>query len=341
MNIVLFGTGAIAREHVLAIRALQASRPDLHLYGAYSPRSGSAAAFAAEHELPRATDDPRVFLDDPAVEVVLVCSPSAIHAVQTRAALDAGKHVLCEIPVALTLAEAIELRDVANRQQRTLMVAHTNRYSPPLRALRDRVTRGDLHPTAIVARYLFLRRSNTGWTGRQRSWTDNLLWHHGGHAVDLCCWLLGARETGVVSVVSEVAPPHPELGIPLDLSLIVRTAEGRLATIAMSYNSETALHDYTVIGQEATFRVTPAELRNGAGEVVIAHDLTVNPILAQDADFFDAIRSGAPAPIDVDAILPSLTALQRAADAAGLAPTAEELAQAAAERDLLDSARRL
>jgi 2-hydroxy-4-carboxymuconate semialdehyde hemiacetal dehydrogenase len=341
MNIVLFGSGAIAREHVLAIRALQASQPDLHLYGVYSPRPGSAAAFAAEHELPHAAEHPRVFLDDVSVDVVLVCSPSAIHAVQTRAALDAGKHVLCEIPLALSLDEAIELRDLARRQRRTLMVAHTNRYSPPLRALHDRIASGELHPTAIVARYLFLRRSNIGWTGRQRSWTDNLLWHHGGHAADLCLWLLGAQESSVVSVVSEAAPPHPELGIPLDLSLIVRISDGRMATIAMSYNSEAALHDYTVIGQEATFRVTPAELRNAAGELVLANNPGVNPILALDADFFAAIRTGAPAPIDVDAVLPSLTALQRAADAAGLVPTAEEERQAAAERDLLDSTRRL
>jgi hypothetical protein len=66
-----------------------------------------------------------------------------------------------------------------------------------------------------------------------------------------------------------------------------------------------------------------------------------NPLIPQDADFFAAIRAGTPAPIDVDAILPSLTALQRAADAAGLTPTAEEERQAAVERDLLDSARRL
>lgn len=340
MNIVLFGAGAIAREHVRAIRLLQ-SEPqhvDLHLCGVYAPRPGRAAAFATELELPHSTTDPRVYLDDPSIDVVIVCSPSAIHAVQTEAALTAGKHVLCEIPLALSLAEALALREVADRQQRTLMVAHTMRFHPSFGAVRDQIAAGRLHPTAIICRYLFLRRANVGWTGYRRSWTDNLLWHHGGHAVDTCLWFLGASHA---DVVGQLAPPHPELDIPLDLSLIMRTPAGVLATVAMSYNSAFTVHDYTVIGQETTLRASPDQLLAANGNPVPGIDLTVDAILAQNDAFFTAIRTGRPAPVDVDAILPSLAVLQQLATTADLGRSTEEEDQAAAERLLLDSRVRL
>lgn len=340
MNVVVFGAGAIAREHVLAIRTLHTEhrRRDLRLRGVYAPRPGAAAAFAAELDLPHSTTDPHVYLDDPGVDAVIVCSPTAAHVPQTRAALEAGKHVLCEIPLALSLVDAIELRDLADRRRRTLMVAHTMRFHPTMLAVRDQIARGALHPTAIVARYLFLRRSNTGWTGYRRSWTDNLLWHHGGHVVDTCLWLLGADQA---SVVSEIAPPHPVLDTPLDLGLILRTPDGVLATVALSYNSEVRLHDYTIVGRETTLRAGPGELLMANEQPVPGIDVTTNPLLAQDDAFFAAIRTGHATPIDLNAILPSLEVLQEAASAAGLGPTAEERRLSEFERALLDSRSRL
>jgi 2-hydroxy-4-carboxymuconate semialdehyde hemiacetal dehydrogenase len=339
MNIALFGAGAIAREHALAVRRLQAEEHwrDLRMLGVYAPRTGAAETFAVEHGIPLGVADPHRLLGDPAVDAVLICSPSAMHAAQSRAALEAGKHVLCEIPLALSLEEAIEVRDLARRRQRVLMVAHTLRFHPALMAARDLIAEGELHPASIVARYLFMRRSNTGWTGYRRSWTDNLLWHHGGHALDTTLWLLGAREA---TVVSQVAPQHPELQVPLDLGIVLRTVDGVLATIALSYNSAVSMHDYTIIGRETTLRATPGETLLPNGEPLVPIDLPGSPIEAQDQAFFEAIRNGSPAPVDVDAILPSLSVLQAIADAAGWEPSAEERGLASSEPALLDAGSR-
>ena len=336
MNIALVGAGAIAREHLLALRALL--RDDLSLdpqvVGVVAPRPGAAAAFAAEHGIPRSATDPRHFLADPSVDAVLICSPSAMHAPQVAAALRAGKHVLCEIPLALSLAEARALRDLAAERDRTLMVAHTLRFRPALLAVREQIARQALNPTAIIARYLFRRRSNVGWTGRQRSWTDNLLWHHGCHAVDTCLWLLGTEAAEVVSIV---APPDPERHVPLDLSLGLRTPAGTLATIALSYNSALSVHDYVVIGRDTTLLATPEALMDADGrEVPGALDAPPhNPLVAQDAEFLAAVRDGRAPTVSADAVLPALAVLQAVADAAGLGPTPEEAAAAAAA--LLDT----
>src|SRR5262245_64635525 len=117
--------------------------------------SDPAEHFAREHGLASATTDLDALLDDSSLDVVIVCSPSDAHAAQTEAALRAGKHVLCEIPLALSLAETDALTALADRTRRTLMVCHTQRFYSPLVEARRMIAAGELHPHAIVSRYMF------------------------------------------------------------------------------------------------------------------------------------------------------------------------------------------
>ena len=84
------------------------------------------------------------------------------------------------------------------------MVCHTQRYSAPLIEARRMIASGEVRPRAMVSRYLLDKRENVSWTGRRRSWTDNLLWHHGCHAVDAALWLLG---TEAIDVTARATPP--------------------------------------------------------------------------------------------------------------------------------------
>jgi 2-hydroxy-4-carboxymuconate semialdehyde hemiacetal dehydrogenase len=115
---------------------------------------------------------------------VVVASPSPVHAEQSVAALRAGRHVLCEIPVSVDLDGAEELAATADATGRIAMVGHTLRYWAPHRTVREWVERGDLRLRHLVARSLQLGQTNVGWMGRQRDWTDSVLWHHGAHLVD-------------------------------------------------------------------------------------------------------------------------------------------------------------
>src|SRR6266851_2943822 len=99
MQFGLVGYGSIAASHVRAIRSL--GDPDLRLRAVMGRLAAPAAQFPREHELARSTTELDDLLSDPAVESVIVCSPSERHAEQTERALLAGRHVLCEIPLAL------------------------------------------------------------------------------------------------------------------------------------------------------------------------------------------------------------------------------------------------
>ena len=153
MNAGIIGYGSIAQDHARAVLALQAALPtsDLRLTSVMGPHAEPSDAFRREFRMATATTDLDELLADPALDAVIVCSPSDAHAEQTERALRAGKHVLCEIPLALSLAETDRLTALADAVDRRLMVCHTQRYYPPLIEARRLIAAGELHPHAIVS----------------------------------------------------------------------------------------------------------------------------------------------------------------------------------------------
>jgi 2-hydroxy-4-carboxymuconate semialdehyde hemiacetal dehydrogenase len=160
---------------------------------------------------------------------------------------------------------------------------------------------------------MFQRRANVNWMGRQRSWTDNLLWHHGCHAVDAALWLLGAS---AAEVAAQVALPSGNLHVPMDLGIVLRTPSDQIVTVAMSYNTHLSLHDYLIIGQENTFLFDNGALRDTSGEVLAWHgrDNTAEAIDRQNAEFLAAVREQRDPTISARSVRPAMAALQAAQD---------------------------
>jgi 2-hydroxy-4-carboxymuconate semialdehyde hemiacetal dehydrogenase len=315
VGVAVIGYGSIARAHVRALAVLnEAPRPHhVRLRAVVGRLAEPAADFAREFGFARATTHLDEALADPTVEAVLVCSPTDLHAQQTKQALKSGKHVLCEIPLATSLAETDRLIGLADEVGRTLMICHTERYYPALVEARRMVQAGELLPHAVVSRYMFHRRENVNWVGRRRSWTDNLLWHHGCHAVDAALWLLGATE---VETAAQVALPSGNLNIPMDLSILMRTPRDQIATVAMSYNTHMPFHDYLVIGEEMTVLFSDGQLRDKDRVLVSGTPTTAldEAIVRQDAEFFDAIEEGREPAISGRAVRPVMSVLQAAQD---------------------------
>ncbi|MDE3074472.1 MAG: Gfo/Idh/MocA family oxidoreductase, partial [Chloroflexota bacterium] len=303
----LVGTGSIARAHAHALRLLQhGCLPPLECHVILGSTEAKARTFADEFGFAHVGSDLASVLADEQVNAVILCSPSALHAAQAEQALRAGKHVLCEIPLALSLAETDRLIEIQETAKCCLMVGHTLRYQPALLKLRQQIAAGELHPHAAVCRWMFERRENILPTGQPRTWTDNLLWHHGCHAVDGMLWLLGADQA---AVSSQVALPGQDLGIPMDITLTVRTARDQLATAVLSYNSRVPLVDFVVIGEESTQIVDGGEFRT---QFHIVEDGLSHPIAQQDAEFFTAIREGREPAVSARGVRPAMAALQSA-----------------------------
>lgn len=105
-------------------------RPDVEIAAIASARPGAAERFAAAHRIPTARDGYEALLADGAVDIVYVGLPIAAHARWTIAALEAGKHVICEKPFALDAGEARAMVEAAQSNGRRLIEAFHYRYHP-------------------------------------------------------------------------------------------------------------------------------------------------------------------------------------------------------------------
>jgi 2-hydroxy-4-carboxymuconate semialdehyde hemiacetal dehydrogenase len=308
MQAAIIGYGTTANSHARMLH-----QEGLVLESVVGRLPEQTEEFARQHGFQHWTTDLAEALARTGLEVVVICSPSAVHAEQTEQALLAGKHVLVEIPLAMSFPDAARLTSLAEDRGLTLMVAHTHRYGPAILEVKRRITAGELTVRHIVSRYVFLRRENVDWSGRRRSWTDNLIWHHGCHATDMCLWLLGEMKPGQVAVTAQVAQPDATMGIPMDLSILLRTRGDVLASVNMSYNSHLSLYDYLIIGEETTLLVSEGKLIGREGVILDPAQLPKDdsPQVLQDREFLAAIRERRQPAISGASVLPAMWALEQ------------------------------
>ncbi len=310
LRIAIVGYGQIARSHT---RIMKGEGHTLRWLIGRVPEK--TQAFAQEHGFARHSTSLNDALSDPEVNAVILCTPSEQHEDQTDACLRADKHVLVEIPLAMTFQGGRRLAAMARETGLTVMVAHTHRYQGAMLRAKELIASGALTLHSVVARYMFLRRENIGANGYVRSWTDNLLWHHGQHATDMCLWMLGVEQPGQVDVTSVLALPDQRLEIPLDLTLAMRTRHDQLATVVMSYNAHISVYDYLLIGREDMLIIDNGVLRNKDG---VLYDPKQDPAggrnsgVLQNREFVAAIRERRQPMISADSVLPALEALQHA-----------------------------
>ena len=309
MNICMVGYGSIADVH----RRSFARIPGVRIGAVVGRLLAPTQAFAAQCGASLATVDLAESLAQDEIDAVVITSPSAKHAAQAQAALEAGKHVLVEIPLALSLEESEMLTALAAEQGRLMMVAHTMRFWPTLAAARQYIAEGDLRVHSIFIHYGFLRRENVNWQSRRRSWTDNLLWHHGCHAVDTALWLLGEPAQDAVGYMG---PPHAALGIPLDLAVSLRTPREQVVSCALSYNTMRPLLEILIIGEESTLAVRDGKLLDPRDRILAAggESEEASAVYLQDIEFVSAIRQEREPLVSGEAVLPTMRALQAVQD---------------------------
>ena len=285
MKVCLAGTGAMAAVHVKALKKIDG----VEIVSVNSREADSGKTFAAEYGVPHTSTDLAECVDRPGVDAVILTTPSRMHADQTELALSRGKHVQVEIPMSLNLADAQRIADAARASGRICMVTHTRRFSSPHREIRRRIQDGTFHLHHMVVETYFFRRENTNMLGQPRSWVDNLLWHHGCHSVDLAYWIL--NEPNFV-VWGQQGPDHRVLGIPMDLTVAMKSPKGPLFTMAMSFNNKGPFGGfYRYIGEEETYKVYRDSMTDSEGNEVTFEDTTA-AFDRQDVEFVSAIREG-------------------------------------------------
>lgn len=214
LRVGIVGAGFIAiRGHLPAYQ----NHPQTEVVALCDVNEARARAVADEHGIPRVFTDYHQMLETAELDIVTVCVPNALHAPVTIAALEAGAHVLCEKPMALTVSEAKAMLTAAERTGRKLAVGFHNRFRPESQALKTFVDQGTLG-RIYYATVSLLRRSGIPGYG---SWFTNkelagggALIDNGVHGLDLALWLMGhPRPVSVQGATfSEFGPRRKGLG---------------------------------------------------------------------------------------------------------------------------------
>jgi 2-hydroxy-4-carboxymuconate semialdehyde hemiacetal dehydrogenase len=308
MNICMVGYGMMGVWHSEAL--LKEAGVTLHTV--VGRRADAAQAFAEKYGYRRWTLSLDEALADPAIDAVVLATPSDQHEVQAIKCLEADKHLLIEIPIAMSLAGAERVVAAGERSGKVYGLSHPMRFRREREALRARVRAGEETIRHIAGRFFIKRLVNIGATGYARSWTDNILWHHFCHFVDLGMQLFDGAP--IRRVQSHLGKLHATTGIPMECVLLVETEADQTLLVHGSYHASYRFYDKLIVTDRDmySFDILAGTLRTAEGVVAIEEEQTNAARII--ADFVAAIREGRQPLASGPSVLPAMRVLQSAQD---------------------------
>ncbi|MEY3459598.1 MAG: 1,5-anhydro-D-fructose reductase [Planctomycetota bacterium] len=191
MGFGIIGTGMIAHFHAKAIQAM----PGAHVAACFNQSRDKATKFAAEYNC-RACDSLEVLLADPDVQIVTICTPSGAHREPALAAAAAGKHVVVEKPLEITLERCDDIIRACERAGVKLCTIFPSRFSPANLALKNAIDSGRFGRLTLGDTYVKWWRTQEyydggGWRGTWALDGGGAFMNQAIHNVDLLSWLMG------------------------------------------------------------------------------------------------------------------------------------------------------
>ncbi len=307
INVAVVGYGMMGVWHTEALAACGAVP---HLLVGRRPEP--TAEFATRYGFRQWTTSFEEALADPKVDAVILATPSEAHEAQAIACLEAGKPLLLEIPIAMTLAGAERVVAAGARAGVPWGLCHPMRFRRERESLRERIAAGDEHIRHIAGRFFIKRLVNIGATGYRRSWVDNILWHHFCHFVDLGLFLLDG--VPIRSVQSHLGALHPQTGTPMECTVLVETEADQTLLVHGSYHAQYRYYDKLIVTDRDTyaFDILAGTLRTADGTVAIEDEQTNCARVTHD--FITAIRAGRMPAVTGASVLPAMRVLQSVQD---------------------------
>jgi 2-hydroxy-4-carboxymuconate semialdehyde hemiacetal dehydrogenase len=273
IRVGILGGGAVGSIHAAQL-ALQR---EVELAAVYSTELESARSFAARYGVQAAVASVDEAIG--ASAVVIICSPSPCHFEQARASLLAGRHTLVELPPCGDVREAAQLGAIAREQGVVLGCAHTSRYLTPYVRIDAALQSGLL---GKIEEITYVRYPQL----RPRAWTDDALWHHAAHVIDLAMKWCGSVEPLACSVFPPATPPQA-------VSLVAALPSGKSLTAAVSYGARLPVSRMVVVGSKHTVETDGFSYLRSDFEMQFAGDereVYERAIAQQDHQFLEACR---------------------------------------------------
>ena len=286
----IIGCGAIGqRRHIPEA----AANPDSLVAALADPVEDRVQALARQYKA-QAYTDYRKMLKSAEIDAVVVCGPNSSHAKMSIDALNAGKHVLCEKPMATSRRDALAMIKAATKNRRFLMIGQNQRLMPPHVKAREILSSGKLG-RVLSFRTAFKHPGPEGWSvDGKKSWffrsrdafmgvTGDL----GVHKADLMRWLLGqefAQVGGFLATLDKKGPDGKPIALDDNAYLVLKTTGGVVGSMMLSWTNYGSEENYTVlyctkgvlkIGTDPTWGVI-VEYRNGDCEMHKVGEMATN-----------------------------------------------------------------
>jgi predicted dehydrogenase len=280
-----------------------AERPELDLRVLCEQDPTRAAAFAGKHVGVPSTDDLDEVLDDPDIHAVVVATPPSTHHALCKRALDAGKHVLVEKPLATRLDHAAELIEIADREGLVLMPGHTFVYSPAVNRIRDLILEN------VVGEVFFVTSSRMNLGKYQR---DGVICDLAPHDLSILLHWLDEPVRQVSASASSVF----QAGVPETAFITLTFESGTTANIQVSWLAPRKVRQMMIVGSKRMIQYDDAasdepiriydrgmdfespanfgeyQLTYRSGDVVIPRVDALEPLSLELEDFAAAINTG-------------------------------------------------
>ncbi len=189
IKIAVVGVGSISRAHIESYRAT----PETELYAFCDINETRLRYMGEKYGITRLyTDEAQMLAELPEIEAVSVCTWNSAHAPCSIMALNAGKHVLCEKPMATNVADAVAMKEAAEKSGKLLMIGFVRRFGRDCFLVRDLIRNGSLGEIYYSKAVNIRRNGNPGgWFGEKSRSGGGPLIDLGVHSIDLVRYLMG------------------------------------------------------------------------------------------------------------------------------------------------------
>ena len=284
MKICVAGQGAFGQKHLDALKRIK----DVEVVSLVGGNQDATAEVAKKYGISHFTGDLSEGVKR--ADAVILTTPTKMHFRQAEQVMRAGKHVLIEIPVTDSVEDAERLVQIAKASGVLAMAGHVRRFNPSHQWIHKRIVKGELKIQQMDVQTYFFRRKNINAAGNPRSWTDHLLWHHAAHTVDLFQYQTGEIASDCFAVQG---PIHPQLGIAMDMGVLLKTPSGAILTLSLSFNNDGPLGSFfRYICDNGTYQAFYDDLTDGKKNPIDVSkvDVSMDGIELEDREFIAAIR---------------------------------------------------
>ena len=289
MRICVAGAyGAFGIKHLDALANIEG----VEVTSVMGPTKEKIEALAKERGIRHAGTTLEECLAQPDVDAVILSTPTQLHAEQAIACMNAGKHVLVEIPMADSLEDSIAVVEKQKETGLIAMAGQVRRFNPSHQWIHNKIMAGELKVQQMDVQTYFFRRSNMNATREPRTWTDHLLWHHACHTVDLFQYQTGETCSEAFGLQG---PIHPDLGIAMDMTIGMKVPSGAICTLSLSFNNNGPLGTFfRYICDNGTYIARYDDLYDGYDKPIDLTGVAVsnNGIELIDREFVAAIKEG-------------------------------------------------